>query len=315
LPIVSDPTDEDTDGDGYADGPIDCFGTGKVNDPRPMISDVTVTKLKGSENWIKIERSYYQISDENFIDYGDYSYGGQQAWMSNKEISLNAENVLSSGGCGIVAGSDIITYLAMKNGYNFLTYNLTGIDIFNKGINDSSAIGMTEYTQYMISMGNNHFEPWTGIPKFISGGTTTWGITSNNYVKYFNNLNISVKATARSVHPNFTPSGMGAIIVTQNHRDKLLEDVKKSMKNDMPVTILYLFNNARWYDYDKYLLLPLGDKKLNHWINVTEVTEDRIMDKTILTISNWGDKQQIIWEEFVSATEYFGMGNRVILYE
>ena len=190
---------------------------------------------------------------------------------------------------------------------------------------------MAKYTEYLIYMGNNHFKPinleenilldFLQVITFglissgsISADTGTWGIHPSSFVSSFNKLNTDIKATAKSVHPNHTPAGMGVIPVTQQYRENLLQDIKNSIKNDTPVTILYLFNNAKWYNYDEYLLSPRGDRKWNHYVNATEVIIDEIAGEVILTISNWGNKHQIIWSEFVNAYEFPLGGNRVIFY-
>lgn len=107
----SDPRKKDSDGDGYADGSIDVFRTGKYNDPRPMACDVFVYKLSDSDKFV-------QISDGN----GKWYYGGNQEWYSN-DFNKN-------GGCGCVAAANILAYMAKTNEkykalYPYETYDKT----------------------------------------------------------------------------------------------------------------------------------------------------------------------------------------------
>ena len=98
----SDPRKKDSDGDGYADGPIDSLTNGKFNDPRPLECDVFVYKLSDSENYVSI----YNAS-------GDKYYGGDQSWIGDSDY--NNKEIYVGGGCSIAAACDFMIYLERNN--------------------------------------------------------------------------------------------------------------------------------------------------------------------------------------------------------
>lgn len=80
LPIKSDPTSLDSDGDGYNDNV----------DPRPLVCDVFKSSLSNKD--------FLPIYNED----GTLDYGGDQNWF-NSAIGKN-------GGCGTVAASNLLAY-------------------------------------------------------------------------------------------------------------------------------------------------------------------------------------------------------------
>jgi hypothetical protein len=93
LPVLSDPTSEDSDGDGYNDNV----------DPRPLVCDVFKSSLSNKD--------FLPIYNED----GTLNYGGDQNWF-NSEIDKN-------GGCGTVAASNLLAYMAISNSKYKNLYN------------------------------------------------------------------------------------------------------------------------------------------------------------------------------------------------
>lgn len=311
APVISSPSSSDSDGDGYADGPIDVFKNGKINDLRPLHNDVDITKIKNSDEWVKIEN---KPKDVGYIC-EDYCYGSWQSWMNNSALTKAPIFEFEGGGCGIVASADILTYLSLRDKENYVK-NISGIDVFNSGIYDKKSIGKSKYTEYLLYMGKNKFKPWTGIPDWLSEGTKTWGIQPQDYLKFFNDLEMGYSAVMMPASLKFSYKHLiPGLIINAIYHDQLMKQLKVSLNNDVPVTALYCSNGVKLYEYDKYLLNEIEKTKWFHYVNVTEFIEDHIAGKTILTISSWGEKYQVLWDDFINQYNEILWGNWLVIYE
>ena len=119
LPIISDPTSVDSDGDGYND----------IEDVSKLKNNIRTVKLPSDEGYflkVHIDDTHHQQSSKS----PGYYYGGYQNWFSSNEYQQN--------GCGSIAMANIVAYLsAVKPDFfnNDLKFN-------NKSLN-------IEYEDYM----------------------------------------------------------------------------------------------------------------------------------------------------------------------
>jgi hypothetical protein len=163
LPIISDPTDVDTDGDGYTDDV----------DPRPLKCDVVYRRIRDSD-YVPIKPDYSGIT----------SYGGNQGWFS-EENWFDVDYVLSKFGCGTIAPCDLFLYFALQND----RYENEYTDIALKDGN----IFREDYMDYVRFMNYMYIQTprWIGV----LGPNLASAVNS-----YFNFADIDYRATWKSKH-------------------------------------------------------------------------------------------------------------------
>lgn len=294
----SDPTLNDSDGDGYADGPIDCLNNGRYNDPDKLISNVFIYKLSRSNNFLEIDGQYY---------------GGNQSWVNS------SSPLLSSGGCGIAAACDLSLYLELTDKrFNKLT-----------GISNINNITRNDYESYFEYMGNNVFQPIDLKKEYIkiltksylfsptvtlvnwrkwaanyfalyllSDGTYTWGILPWQYCEDMNKYNTKLKISA-----SYAPIDCKSVV----------SSISKSLNDNIPVTQCYgLGGNCRFYNsmYDEN---PVYDLVVGgHFVTITELWIDDVCGKTSVRIASWNDDYWVDLDEFINKG---GILSTLIYYE
>ncbi len=171
LPIKSDPTRKDSDGDGYDD----------PEDPRPLKSDVIVTTLSDEKLFVPIqwvETSYY--------------YGGDQSWC-------DIHPYIQDGGCGTTAAANISAYFALHHdGYQ----ELYGYD--------TEPITRSDFTNHIVKMADYvapivlyHVDPTYGIIVPINIGVPSLSYFTHGVEKYASNRDVSLSGYWSSDKPNF----------------------------------------------------------------------------------------------------------------
>ena len=135
LPVDSDPTLIDSDLDRIPDKytierqmPEDMFA---FDDPNPLKSDVTETKLKN--DFFSVDYEYNNTAEYNWAERQNAgncsSYGGYQGWFGSygytKDQKIFCNNTIDghamhSNGCGIIAAGDYYMYLLKARGSYYM---------------------------------------------------------------------------------------------------------------------------------------------------------------------------------------------------
>lgn len=227
LPILTDPTKTDTDGDGFSDKYVEELSSETYyphDDPNPFISDVTETSLKN--DFFSVDYKYYpEFAEENWStvrnDNSNKSYGGYQGWMGKYGYTKDVKefcnksvtgNTMHSNGCGIIAVADMFMYMFISNN-GYFNDGTSQIDIGNNFNN----IKFTTYVNYVKSI-SNFFEmydwPINGTVSDYLSGNLKKGIKS---ISSLNDLDLDV------TWDNNTDS------------KKCFKKMKEMIKNDIPV--------------------------------------------------------------------------------
>lgn len=343
----SDPRKKDSDGDGYADGPIDSLGNGKFNDPRPLECDVFIYKLSDSDNFVSV----YDASKP-------VSYGGDQNWIINYDFEN--KSIYAGGGCAIAAACDLILYLKRTN-RDFSCV----IDFDELGINNFDCITQEQYAKLFNLVANDYVKPVNFLPykeyleqeqtdcsdkiqkyfgkglvsnsfyifksqfnltkqemlNLITGGTYTWGVMPWDYSDEVDKTSSSLNTTRidltdlsllsrisfRSKDYNYSDS------ISDDYCEKVQRIIISSLENNIPVTLMYgLGGKFDFRCWEEPSTIYDGRITGGHYINVTEFIIDKIAQDKYMRIATWGESYYLKYDSFMNK---YGVGGSVFIYE
>lgn len=275
LNLLSDPTNKDSDGDGYFD----------KNDPRPMDSDVTITKLKN--DYIRVDKNG---------DNQDISFGGDQRWFNE---GTEKEEIIKNNGCGLIAAADLALYLSRKN----VEYS----NDFTNMVSSNNPISLADYKEYVLSFDKYFFNLQISLQ---IGDITLNSFDLHKQMRlnlYFIYNNIDLEANWGYEENSF----MNKITVLEE--SLRAKRIKEMITNDIPAIISvgpYFSGNIK--GVRKYTINDSDSTKGNgnkykisgnpitgHYFTVTGIIEDRIkqekgdIDSIMYEISSWGGKYYI----------------------
>lgn len=266
----SDPTEPDSDQDGYTD-----FEEVRTYHSNPLLSDVLIYEL---------QHDYIAV---NYIDEGgnnQISYGGNQGWFEDKNL-LNKNSYyeeLANYGCGLIAGSDTLLYLSRANSKYGTKYT--------KGINFIK--GVASYDNYMTYLHNMHLSYFTVVSRLgVNGLSLAAGIRS-----YSNGFDLGLDAS------------WGAGVASDKERiQEMLENDIPVILSIGPAwgedSINLYTGNGDIKDNREYQM-ENRKKVKDHYVTVTGFRIDRIKKENWLQISTWGKKRYIDYNEYL----FFSMG-------
>ena len=245
LPIKSDPTDPDGDGDGYTDGNINSKDCDKINTPRPLLCDVYNYRLKNMYT---------------SIDFATLSYGGDQGWFSDYRIQ--------NGGCGLISFSDLLIYLSYSDGFK-------SFSLFEK----YNRIDKVDYVKYVLHISEKYLYPII-FPDIISRDAGTYGILPVTYVNAFmrftNFYNNALLMQAYSFNPN-------ALLGNKEYFVRIISNcIEKNYP--IPLRIGLLSDNLFTYIDGPTATLPEQNVSY-HWVNIIGIYSNSISceEKIIVT--------------------------------
>ena len=342
--LYSDPRKKDSDGDGYADGPIDSLNNGKFNDPRPLECDVFVYKLSDSDNFVSV----YDASK-------NVSYGGYQGWI--KKYNFENKDIYADGGCAIAAACDLILYLKRNNKdfscvidfdelgitdfehitqdqyvglFNFVATNYVKPISFleNKkqieqsiinsmvGIQKGGTIGHTLYTPKLTSSLISYF-----ILDKMTASTYTWGVPQWEFPTDIKEMCKSLNIGRTDLSALWFAHNQPILAINLNRpmsidggwRDKIQNGIIDSLKRDIPVTLSYGIGGKFDFRYWEDPSTVYDDRVVGgHYINVTEFVIDKIAQDKYMRIATWGESYYLKYDAFM---RNFGVGGSVFFYE
>ena len=290
----SDPTKEDTDGDGIKDSV----------DANPWMADEVVIELEENHGY-----QYLNIVDEN----GNFTDAGNQVWWSTKTNNTedNFVNFLSdislrlwNQGCGVIAMTDLEIYLAQKNGYDF-TYPFPTVefnDTTKAPIFDSST-GCMDRDEYMSYVEYNSLYKYIlSEPLNYFTGVCTWDMESGirKFLKHNNAVSQKV---------SWAPY---ALQCASDERIAVAEQMEKMLSENIPVVFAYYTPDK---DRDKKLPLYSNEEGAknrddtyireyvsSHYMTVLGLIKSLNAERTgydyVMKVASWGEIYYINYQEY-----------------
>ena len=311
MPILSDPTDEDTDDDKIPDGydsdmkmPDDWYA---FSDPNPLKSDINETVLE--HDFFSVDYEFKEGAQEDWSlanNNNHASYGGYQGWFGTYGIYEN-QKIFGSGfpfghitghevrseGCGLIAVADMFYYLLLQR------------NIIDGSVNQNnrySHLSFDQYTDYVKNLSQ-------GVAFFpIIGGTVSAYISGN--------LSQSIDKIQKAFELNLDSNWC-----ISTDKNTCLKRIKGMLNNDIPVIYsccvsddnelqLYCFHN----DYDivyntiEYKDQDVNNKEVypvkNHYMVATGVIEfspdvEKIIGrKTMIKTATYGKMYYVDFDEY-----------------
>lgn len=271
--VLSDPSNPDTDGDGYRDGhPLE---------QNPSVSEVF---------YYGIDRESYCLVEYN----GSYYYGSNQRWFYDdlddpdddviRDIlgdDYDSESIrlfyMEEGGCGLMSAADLLAYYSIVNPdlsclypYNSFNYN-------------------NAYYNYLDEL-SNFISPWDITPQPVEISTPwgtfrgTLGITQHMYMnglqQYCNNIGVQIE-------------GHTALAWSEDYLSDFI--IESYEHNCLPV--LYL-GGTYLYLYKEDNSAP--ERCRFHWVNVIGFERDFIEGESYLYIATWGEVRIIKFSDILA---------------
>ncbi len=275
LPVHSDPTSADSDGDSYSD-----YAEVKKYNSNPLKNEVTL--LRWNQEYISVK---YAGSEAWSNNDSPFSYGGSQMWFYNEEHKdMFLGNIIENCGCGLISVSDILLYLALKNP-KYSTMETEKIMLTQDG---NGKINYDIYLSYIRQMDLKDFPVTPEIG--ILGPVIALGI--NKYSSR-NGFDLSAKWCAS--------------------KEKLLPRIEKMLRLDIPVTFSIGpmgGHGVHFYDWkpqenDTYCFRIENYTYLvdAHYVTVTGLLVDDVKKQTMLELSSWGKKYYINFEEYIHTVD------------
>lgn len=275
LPVHSDPSSADSDGDSYSD-----YAEVKKYNSNPLKNEVTL--LRWNQEYISVE---YAGSGE-WSNYGSpFSYGGSQMWFYNEEHKdMFLGNIIKNCGCGLISVSDILLYLALENP----KYSTMETEKIMLTQDSTGKINYVSYISYIYQM---YLKDFPVTPEIgILGPVIALGI---NQYSSRNGFDLSARWCAS--------------------KEKLLPRIEKMLQMDIPVTFsigpmgedgVYFYN---WMpkENDTYCFEVENDEGLvsGHYVTVTGLLVDDVKKQTMLELSSWGYKFYLNYDEYIRTVE------------
>jgi hypothetical protein len=289
LPILSDPTSEDGDGDGYDD-----FDEIFTYHTCALCNEVMVIA--------KLNNEYISVlSSEQLTS----SYGGNQGWF---------EGDMCSHGCGLISSCDILLYLSYKE--HCLTYPLlSSSSLVPSIINHNKYIYYYEYLNFV----NYYYNEYLTITSDFDTRGTKIANALEDYINYrgiectvkwgyFNSVNNTLNGLSYIAYAKVM--GFYNINLFQEtalfDKDGLILEIKNMLNNDIPVMLaigpdcpedLKLYPNS--------LIISDISQTRGHYVTITSLLYNKINNKYILEISSWGKRYYIDYDEYVENADIF----------
>ena len=297
----SNPTKEDTDGDGYCD-----YDEVKVYNTNPKISNVEKYEISDIE-FLTIDTGNSTKYDWTYYGNGSTkSYGGRQGWFRYIMTESDAYNnetygryltsqTIAKSGCGLISSADSLLYISKHMGIsNYIIKDWYQNDVID--INDyAEYIWYMESTQLGVdsTLGLNGYSMASGLNNYYSlhdiDLKATWGVDE------YDILDKTIKMLKKDI-PVTLSIGPYALGLKDGYGVNFyIEDISSS-------TPAYI--NRPWS----------SDKVNDHYVTVTAVIIDNITNKTYLQISSWGEKYFIDYDEYEEYLGYKLSGFSNILY-
>lgn len=285
FPLIADPNSKDSDGDGYPDyDELVIYGS------NPYLNEIEIYHLKYDyfSVWYEGNRGW-----DNHISDEVWSYGGSQMWFDGQGEPEDSryEYFIEHNGCGLIAGADLLLYLALSDGaYRTRQTDMVQLDPFEY-------VDYFSYIEYIKNMGRKYFSiiPYVGV----LGTDIASGINAYSRI---NGLNLNAKwgVSERKILPDIIEMLKSNIPVPLS----VFIGLHKNSFNNSFVSCLNDYSAVRLYDLkekqdDPYYFSVSGSRTMRgHYANVTQVILNGVKNEVYLKVSSWGQSYYIDFDEF-----------------
>lgn len=301
LPIITNPADGDSDGDGYDD---------KI-DPNPTESDVTVTRLRSdylSVDYATASSLPEYISWKNHLGTDakseKISFGGNQSWFESVSgVDKDNPEYIAAQGCGLIAMADTMLYMSRKGS----SYETT----LTSNVSKNNPVTFEEYRDYVVAFNNEYVKLdvaidldiyflWWKLTNIYTN--TNDGNMGNILNDYFESNDLDLKAKWCYVENGICAEGHWFEEGTRARR------IRDMLKNDIPAIIsVGPGYGIKAYDIDTSSKIPAytdaNQSIKNHYFTITAVIDDKIKQKNgdydavMYEVSTWGQKYYVSEKE------------------
>jgi hypothetical protein len=294
LPINSDPVSKDGDGDGYDD----YYEVSNYHKSNPLVCDIVEIRLKG--NFISIENpSNIEVS---------LNFGGNQSWFYSDTIK---DRQLAGGGCGIIAACDSLLYLQKYHG-----------DVYTPVSTNSGKIAWSEYDNFVRDFSLKYVTPidvlkitnsimlltnedTMKLAILVSNGTLTWG-TTLPFMKSGVNTYLAQSNSSYEMMYEYAD---------KDSKLQYINRISSQLKKNIPSILMFGYP---YYFDSSNKTIPIGSYTLAyddvnadgtrthriidgaHFMTITGIRVDTITEKTILTLSSWGNEIEIDMDVYLN---------------
>ena len=306
VPVLSDPSLVDTDGDGFVD--FYCKEDKKMakypyTDPNPLCSDVIITGLKN--DFFSVDYQYKDGAELNWaVELNDdkiESYGGYQGWfgkygtLSNEKIFCN-NNVsgaeIHSYGCGIIALTDMLVYMAIGDG----SYNPTALRSAETIVGIPSNYSHFNFGVY-IACGfyvSQYFTGYLPIFKGVAGD----GIFLSNLENALKLISINNNMNLKKIMWQY-----------DSNSSSFISKMKYMLNDNIPVIISYNVlsegNEIQLYTFDNELGFQKNGPNINsHFLDATSILEfsldsaKLVGHETMIKVGTYGKEFYIDFKQY-----------------
>lgn len=329
VPVLSDPSLVDTDGDEWDD----------LIDPNKLESDFKIKKLK-HDSYLRLD--HYDLYQNNGHE---IKYGSNQSWFEDFK-ALSELYIFSKGeidyklavtnGCGLIAAADTIAYLDLYN-------NMDSYDLIQYLIRYDRIYGYPTSQTTHTTTKNDTDEVTNDQPLFPGYNPINDTIDYYDYINYARLLSHEITICDNEAdtfppglqfiakHFDFSsgviPIGLNSIKAcfnywfkladipyeakwrNDNSRDTLYNRISSMLNNNIPVIISYDVTEALHLYFD-YTSKERYDTTQSHYMVITEIIDfsDEMSNKynhsTLLKVSSWGKVRYIDLDEYCSLVNH-----------
>ena len=316
LPIHADPTMADSDWDMYDDDEeMLIYGSNPLQDEVHSFS---------------LEESYISIDtpdDTTVHKYSNGAYGGNQGWFyseSDPACSDWDSEIITRGGCGIIASCDLLLYLQKSQDIKLTEVDTTSrkidyseYDKFVRGYVedylrpiDLQASMVDSITREETKVDRPYFttdleDAWydmlddinyeaakgvnQAIVDAVSGGTGTWGVLP--------------PSVATTLNQYVTDVGQSSVVNMISRDANLLEmeEVQEmladSLNNNIPGILMIGLKADVYFGYS--IENQMEYKMVPHFVVVTGMKIDEVIGKTTVEFSTWSKKAYLDLQNYL----------------
>lgn len=224
-------------------------------------------------------------------------YGGSQMWFSEKD-KRSKDYILHNYGCGTIATADLFLYLALKSELlrspetdiaidDTLSVQYMNYDAYVRRINDQ----YTKTRRYLAVLGPKLASAINCYSKAYGlGYRAYWKMTLGYYDMYelISEMLYHDIPVILSIGPN-TPNLWGKKGIDFYQRNDIANPIAALQTDE---------NKTNVSTTIQYELKPIVKAINGHYVTVTGLIKDEYAGRILLSISSWGKKYYIDYEEY-----------------
>lgn len=256
------------------------------------------------------------LSDPNYVPVikdNTVYYGGSQMWFSPQN-KHSKDYILHNYGCGTIAAADLFLYLALRNELlrspetdiaidDSMSVQYRNYDAYVRYINDQ----YTKTRRYLAVLGPKLAWAINSYSKAYSlGYRASWKMTLGYYDMYelISEMLYHDIPVILSIGPN-TPKLWGKKGIDFYQRKEVVKPIP-SPSSDGAIPLPGTENKTNAHTVVQYELQPIVKAINGHYVTVTGLIKDEYAGRILLSISSWGKKYYIDYEEYRDYVDNIG---------